>query len=791
MHIKAFLAKGMKFSLRSAVSCLCLVLILSGSCVVPRKVFAEENLAGPGRRILVLHGYHQGYEWTDDIHEGLRDGLALQSTDVLQVEYLDLLRQPSPDYMQALAEMLGRKLRDEPPALIVVSDDPALEFLRSHLPELRHLPIVFCGINSVDPQRYLDFPQITGVNEAISIQETLALAMQLQPMARRLAVVCGVAETERINLSLFKRAALSLPESLDILYLEGLDPEALTAKLTSLTAEDMVLYLGWLSMPSGKTLGVAESVAMVRNASLAPVFGLWDFLLPYGVLGGKVVHGTSQGWAAAELANRVLDGSSPSEIPIIMESPNKLMINETELLRFGLQVAQLPPHSILVEQVADEAEKWRESMGNTYFSYELFAGHGSYMWIVDPKTGVILDANDAVLEAYGYPELVGMHVWDVNVMDEETMKKQMRGVREGALNRFQFQHVLADGQLIDVQVDSYPVKVGGRTVLFSIIHDMTDKLQAERELARRNRTMFWLNGVLLILAVVTIATLLRSNHQRRVSQEEALRQKEALALAKDAAEAALETQKRFLANMSHEIRTPMNGFLGMLQMLGMSPLNAEQQAWLGLAAKSSQTLMAVLDDVLEMSRLEAGKVVLRAEPYQPVALLHSVKDLFSLAARQKSLELRVAIKGEVPEQCVGDALRTRQILDNLVGNALKFTEAGCVKLSLKAERLADAQTVRLVYNVQDTGIGIAPEQMERIFEPFTQADDTMEQPHEGSGLGLAISRGLARLMGGDVTVRSEPGKGSRFTFTHVARVATAQSPPDVWRSEAGRGDWNG
>jgi PAS domain S-box-containing protein len=254
-------------------------------------------------------------------------------------------------------------------------------------------------------------------------------------------------------------------------------------------------------------------------------------------------------------------------------------------------------------------------------------------------------------------------------------------------------------------------------------------------------------------------------------------QEKALKLAKAKAEEATATKSMFLANMSHEIRTPMNAILNMTGLALEADLPPKPHQFVTVAHSSARNLLGILNDILDFSKIEADKLELENAPFSLREVLEEVTETFRSVVIQKHVELITHALPDVPDRFRGDALRIRQVLNNLISNAFKFTPQG--EVLVKAETVTvpgaepgDDLLLRII--VRDSGIGISPEQQERLFQSFTQADSSTTRKYGGTGLGLVISRRLARLMGGDLTVESEPGKGSTFVFT--ARLAVETQP---------------
>jgi signal transduction histidine kinase len=316
--------------------------------------------------------------------------------------------------------------------------------------------------------------------------------------------------------------------------------------------------------------------------------------------------------------------------------------------------------------------------------------------------------------------------------------------------------------------------------------DFITKPYEEQEVLARVQTHLRLRELTEHLEQLVLDRTKELDEYRKHLEELVEKRTAELAVAKQQAEAANAAKSDFLARMSHDIRTPINAVTGLTNIVLKSELTAEQRDYLNKVQIASHNLLDVINDILDFSKVEAGWLELTHEPFDLDQVMERQADLFSDQVAKKDLKLRFSVAPQVPRQLTGDAGRLTQVLTNLIGNAIKFTDQGeiVVKVDLDDAASKEHDQAALKFSVSDTGVGIAADVLPTLFDPFTQAEGSLTRRHEGTGLGLAICRQLAKLMGGCIWAESTPGKGSTFSFT--AMLETRMEQPEAVASRRPR-----
>ncbi|OIQ49375.1 Autoinducer 2 sensor kinase/phosphatase LuxQ [Pseudodesulfovibrio hydrargyri] len=722
--------------------------------------WAAQAWAGP--QVLLISSYHPGFPTFFRQIEGIESVLEPAGVD-LDVEYMDSKRFNSPEDVRDFRHMLADKLARLPRYdLILTADDNALRFALDNRGILfPDTPVVFFGVNDQPLAHSMnDDDRVTGVIEAVSMEETLRAAFTLQPGLRTVYALVDGTTSARADLLTYLSMRSAFPDrNLAVLSLTDLTWAGLAERTRALGPADAILLLSAYRDAAGATVSFDEGLKRILTNTRVPVYDLWEHGLNLGAIGGKIISHFEQGRMAARMGLAILGGTPVRHLPVIEgNEANRYIFDYRVLARFGIDPDALPEGS----RVLNSPDS-------------LWSAHTVELSLA---AGAMVAMTVLVLLLLAYVSRLRRARIGLRESEERlqmSLEATSDGLWDWCMDPEKVYFSPGYFTMLGYEVDAFPHAVAS---WLELLHPddreaARDVVTAHAESGREFRTEFRLRnasgGWTWVMARGKTIDWTRDGRPRRVvgthtDITDRKRFEERLVQAKEAAEAANRVKDEFIANISHEVRTPLNGVMGMLQLLQTAGLNAEQRELVDTALHSSRNLLRVLNDLLDFSKIQAGKLDIREAPFDLTGLVAESLDFFKLQAVDKDLKLTADIDPSARKNYLGDAGRIRQILFNLVGNAVKFTDKGAITVEVCELWHPEPGRKRLLVTVRDTGIGIAEKDLSRIFAPFSQVDGSLTRAYQGTGLGLPIVSKLVRLMGGNCEVDSEPGKGTAIRF---------------------------
>jgi PAS domain S-box-containing protein len=738
---------------------------------------SKEDISQHQRKhILIITSQPFVTDWFITLNESFRKHLLplLSPDSKLSYEYMGNESMTDPQYNKELIHWLRKKYARISLDLVIAVMPTSSQFILNYGDVLfPRIPTIYALPTKGQLSRISARSGKSGVVKSASnpIPETIGRIRTLLPDTEYLLVVSGSGKDDLNYQQVAKEALQGKAWPKTVEYTTGLPADELASRLDRLPGRTAVLMLTYVQDRYGKPLTTVQVMKEVSEKSRAPIFSFYDTVFGYGIVGGKLSSAENYGEAMAETALRLFQATVPSPLPVtVTETKGRDMYDWRQLEKWEIPVNRLPTGSdirfreisfweehlpmillvagIIVLQAVliialvfnlhkrRRAERELRSSEKQYRDIFENAVMGIYQ---STPAGVYQNVNPTLAQIFGYqtPEEMMADIKDIQrevyVNPEERIRLQKIFAEEGVVKGFEAEYKHRDGSRFWISIHGKTVRDDRGHILYyeGTVEDITARKQVEAELAAYREHL-----------------------------EALVRERTAeLEIAKEKAEAADRLKSAFLATMSHELRTPLNsiiGFTGILLQGLAGPVNEEQTKQLGMVRKSASHLLSLINDVLDISKIEAEQLQLDMAPFDIPASIQKVLNIVTPLAAGKGLFLQTAIADEVGP-FTGDQKRVEQIMLNLLSNAIKFTDQGHISLSCVIDQ------GRLILSVSDTGIGIRKEDEEKIFRPFHQVDTGLSRKQDGTGLGLPIVKKLVQQMGGEIALKSELGVGSTFT----------------------------
>ncbi|MCP4337891.1 MAG: response regulator [Desulfobulbaceae bacterium] len=707
--------------------------------------------------VLFISSYHPGFSTFFPQLYGIKEVFANRKI-ILDVEFMDSKRFSDSENEQNFLQLLSYKLnRTKPYDVIMTADDNALLFILKHKAVLfPSQPVVFFGVNNIETAKAQNSRKdITGVVEAVSMEETIKMMNGLLPKARNVVALVDTTTSGQGDVKKFREVSQQFPElTFSELSLGNYSFNDFAGELQKIGDETAVLLLSAYVDKQGKRLLFQDSLNLILKNLNQPLFHLWYHGLGEGVLGGKVISHEQQGRVAAEIVVRILDGETVEKIRVVDFSPNKTVIDYLVMQKFGLEEQELPLDSTVLNKpvsfylqyklriwlfsiflifqtivilfliniirVKHRTESALRESEKRYFS--LFANNHSIMLLIDPEEGVIVDANPAACKFYGYEhnEIVGIKMAEINLLSEREILVVIEKAKSEKLDHLIFRHRLASGEVRDVETYSGPISVHGRNLIYSIIHDVTERIKAEQE---------------------------KANLQSRLQQAH-----------------KMEAIGTLAGGIAHDFNNILSVIIGYAELAkGDIPEGSGVGEKLDKILYGGNRAKDLVQQILTFSRKNESERF----PMQPTTIVKETMQML-----RSTLPTNIEINKYIQQDCgliLADPTKINQILMNLCMNAYHAMEdtGGKLDVSLKEK---DFSTEDLVHepniqpgtfihlSVADSGPGIPLAIRNRIFDPYY----TTKKAGKGTGLGLSIVHGIVKSFGGFISLYSKIGEGTAF-----------------------------
>lgn len=734
--------------------------------------------------ILILNSYHNGYEWSDSIVDEIMSifKTKLPNTDI-SIEYMDTKKVSGEQYYEELYKIYNYKYSNQKIDVIISIDNNAFDFLLKYRDDLfSKTPVVFCGVNNFNENLLIGHDFFTGIAENPDIKANIDIALKLHPNTKKIAVITDKDTTSAALRNSFALAILAAKNKVNLTYIEDTDIDAVKDKVRKLPGNSIIFLMNPVFKDSlGGIIPETEASKAISDAAKLPVYSLWGYYMNNGIVGGMLTSGSTHGKQAADMAVKILSGTSISFIPIVNnKSSNKAVFDYNKLEYFGIKTSMLPKGSTIINEPPKSYTISKQILWITVFmamliliiavinlsltvaklkrtDNALMESEERYHKLVDflpdaiyvSHNGINVFSNAAGLKLAGlesYDELHGLKMMqfinsDSSNLEMEKMKNLF--LNNNALPLHEYEILKKDGTKIYAEASSIAFPWEGDTALLIAARDITERKQAEElkeKLEENNK-------------------LLREAMEMDVLKTE------------------------FFANISHELKTPLNVVLSSAQMLDAInngtikfDNNSKADKYISMMKLNCFRLIRLVDNLIDSTKIDAGYYKLNPENLDIVSIVENIT--LSVVKCIEDRGINLIFDTEVEEKIIScDGEKIERIILNLLSNATKFTnEGGSIIVNIRDK------TDSVIISVKDTGIGIPKEKQESIFERFVQVDKSLSRNRHGSGIGLSIVKSLVEMHGGSICLESEPGHGSEFIIELPAKVIqedhTSSKGPD-------------
>ncbi len=749
-----------------------LIVIALTSIIGSKMAFSETVTASAlGKHALILVSVGFGGPGIDQYVSALNAGLkkgGMKSTDI-HVEYLDLPTAGAP-LRAVLASLLKERYRDVSFDLVFCIQQPALNFLFNEAQGLAPQATILSAYAQLPAGEETRHHSFVFQTSRLDYRGTLERALELFPKTEHVIVIQGNSELELSRENNIREDLAPWRGKLTIEDTKALSFPEIDVKLATAPENTVILGVGILRDAKGGVFLPNESYARIVKFAKAPAFVLYDTTIGTGFVGGMVTRIANDAAQLSSVAIDIARGATRLTEPITYTSnASTAMFDWKQIKHWGADPGALPADTVFVNRAPTAWEQYKEYILIGCMLILLLTALVVAL-VVQNRRRRLAELRFRVLVEQAPEAILVLDADTKRVVDANRSAELLLGcssdeLLRGGLGRFYNQQQPDGRPPEETREENIKAALAGEIVKV----DRSIRTFDNRDLSCEVR-LVWLpsrDRRLLRASIVDVTQRKRAEAElelHRFHLEELVASRtEELAAALNAAEAANVAKSTFLANMSHEIRTPMNAIIGLNHLMRHAGATPKQSLRLEKIESASQHLLSIINNVLDFSKIEEGKVRLEETDFCLDAVLESVRSIVSEAARSKSLS--VVLDGNAsPLWLRGDPTRLRQALLNYVGNAIKFSENGVI--ALRANLVSESGEEMMVrFEVEDSGIGIPSEKIDRLFLAFEQADTSITRKYGGTGLGLVITRRLAQLMGGDVGVTSTLGVGSTFWFS--------------------------